>query len=918
MENILNTEILCNDYTIYRRDRGSNIKGGGVLIAVSNVLSSEAVITDFSVSIEFIVVKIKLKHKNILITCSYIPPNSSDIIYRKHSDAITTLIHNANQRDSIMVVGDFNMPLISWSYSFDDGHFIPLNSRDNLNYIEFLNILLDLSLYQLNGIYNKNQRLLDLVFVSECVDITLHRSHPITLPEDGHHPTIEINISIPTQSTTKPPSNVNRKVFCYKKTNYILLIELLNNTNWQNLLSYSNNNIGNPTNIDKVIENFYNVMYSYMDQCIPKQFDYKHTGPPWNSKNLTNLKNKKSKLYKKYKKTGSTVIYAQYSVARADYNKANQTCYSSYLDKIKNNFKSDPKSFYNFVNSKRRSTAFPSVMKFLDIESGDDLIISNMFADFFSTTYSDACYDESNSYPFSESLNQSISIPFLNVSTVLRSLKNLKFSYINGPDKIPSCLLISCSEALAVPLTLMFNMSIKYGYFPKIWKDSFIIPLFKSGNKSNISNYRGIAKLSTIPKLFEKLITDHLCHQVTSIMSPYQHGFRKGCSAVSNLLHLTTLVNRGFVQHKQTDAVYTDFSKAFDKVNHKLLLKKLDQMGFTNMCLKWINSYLINRKQTVCFKNVTSKSISVLSGVPQGSHLGPLLFSLFINDLPKSIKFSCVLMYADDVKIFLTYNQYADHIFLQRDLDAFQSWCDYNLMELNPKKCKYMCFFRKSFINVKYVLGGCELEKLDVFSDLGILLDSKLNFIKHISLTVNKARGVLGFIKRWAKEFTDPYVTKQLYISLVRPILEYGSIIWDPSYKVYIERIESVQKQFLLFCLRGLQWNPLNLPSYKSRLALIKLPTLKSRRTMLSVSFVLNIINGNVCSDFLLSNITFRMPFRPSRYYYPISIEVFSTNYANSDPFRRICGEFNKLYQHIDFSLNASVIKCKLILFLNS
>ena len=150
-----------------------------------------------------------------------------------------------------------------------------------------------------------------------------------------------------------------------------------------------------------------------------------------------------------------------------------------------------------------------------------------------------------------------------------------------------------------------------------------------------------------------------------------------------------------------------------------------------------------------------------------------------------------------------------------------------------------------------YTINGIKLELVQTFNDLGVLLDMKLNFRDHISKTVNKASGMMGFIKRWAKEFSDPYTTKLLYTSLVRPILEYGSVVWDPSYKVYSDKIESVQKQFLLFCLRGLGWNPnIPLPSYKSRLALIKLPSLYSRRNMLNISFLLNLFEGNVQSEY--------------------------------------------------------------------
>ena len=140
-----------------------------------------------------------------------------------------------------------------------------------------------------------------------------------------------------------------------------------------------------------------------------------------------------------------------------------------------------------------------------------------------------------------------------------------------------------------------------------------------------------------------------------------------------------------------------------------------------------------------------------------------------------------------------------------------------------------MVFSRSPVIPSRYTLGGVPLELVETILDLGSLFDRNLTFNNHIITTVNKAYGVLSFMKRWAKEFSDPYVTKTLFTSLVRPILEYGSVIWNPQYELYINMLESVQKQFLLFCLRNFGWNYLNLPSYISRLALIKLPTLSSR-----------------------------------------------------------------------------------------
>lgn len=909
-DNVFDHEILCGKFQIFRCDRPLRI-GGGVLIAVSSDLHAELVTS--SLNIEFVSVLVKLNMKNFYITCSYIPPNSNQSLYFDHIEAVKTVLSSSNSQDSICVTGDFNLPFINWDKDPDSSNLLPICSNSWTD--SFFNALSDLCLFQLNNIRNINGKLLDLIFVNDPSDFVINRSLPITLPEDRHHPTLELTCSLESLFLIKYNRRVD-KVYNFKSTNYLELNQQLREINWNNVLL---NNCLTPVSLDIMVNNFYLTLYSIMDRCIKKHVPYTHSGPPWSSRQLSSLKNSKNKYYKKYKQTCSPADYNRYSVFRAEYNLLNKQLYNNYLIKLKTNFKNDPKSFYKFVNSKRKTVGFPSTMKYGANDSSDDVVICNMFADFFATTYSNIQYDDRSLYPFQILCHDFISMPLINSATITSNLKQLKSSFFSGPDSVPSCILLNCADALAKPLRMLFNASIKLGYFPKLWKKSYIIPLFKSGSKSNILNYRGIAKLSSIPKLLEKCITESLSHSILPLLSSYQHGFRKGCSTSTNLLEFTSLIVHGFVQGKITDTVYTDFSKAFDRVNHKLLIKKLHLMGFSQCGLNWIKSYLTGRTQVVRFKNKASKNIDVLSGVPQGSHLGPILFSLFINDLPSSIKHCNILMYADDVKIFRSSNQLSEFMLFQSDLDSFYVWCVTNLMDLNFNKCKQMRFSRKNFDQFNYSLGGHRLEILNSYQDLGILLDQKLNFISHINMTVTKARGVLAFIKRWAKEFTDPYTTKQLYTSLVRPILEYGSVVWDPIYNVHVNNIESVQKQFLLFSLRSLPWNPaVNLPSYTSRLALIKLPTLQSRRTMLNVTFLFNLLNGDIRSEFLVNSLSFNVPVRPSRYFVFLSLRYFRENYANAEPFRKICSDFNKLYSLIDFSLNVNSIKQNVINFLNS
>ena len=300
-----------------------------------------------------------------------------------------------------------------------------------------------------------------------------------------------------------------------------------------------------------------------------------------------------------------------------------------------------------------------------------------------------------------------------------------------------------------------------------------------------ISNYRGIAKLSAIPKLLEKIITEQITHFVASTVSPKQHGFLKGCSTVTNLLEFASTTIDGFSNRLQTDTIFTDFSKAFDRVDHKLLLLKLDKIGFPGSLVNWIKSYLSSRRQCVVFNHSVSDEILVSSGVPQGNHLGPILFMIFINDLPSVVVHSNILMFADDVKLFKVLNDLYDCELLQHDLDNLSTWCKVNRLDLNVDKCKCMTFHRRSMVNFTYRINNMILERVDLCNDLGILLDHKLNFTEHIVCITAKATGTLGFIKRWSKEFSDPYTTKLLYTSLVRPILEYGCVLWNPQYNLH-------------------------------------------------------------------------------------------------------------------------------------
>lgn len=404
---------------------------------------------------------------------------------------------------------------------------------------------------------------------------------------------------------------------------------------------------------------------------------------------------------------------------------------------------------------------------------------------------------------------------------------------------------------------------------------------------------------------------DKLYAAAQPILSEFQHGFVKKRSTVTNLLSYISTLNSSLEKRLQIDSIYIDFSKAFDKVPHELALKKLDRLGFPVWIVQWLRSYLSERTSFVKIGCHKSESFRTTSGVPQGSHLGPLIFIIFVNDLCTYLE-SCKLMYADDLKLYRIVTSVLDCVALQSDVQRLEEWCSLNGMEVNASKCKIIRFNRtRSDIVFDYKLMDKTLEKVTSIRDLGLIVDNKLRFSEHISATIAKAFVVLGFVRRNAADFEDVYTLKALYCSLVRSILEYVVQVWSPYHAIQANRIELVQKKFLRFALRRLPWNdPLRLPPYEQRCQLISLETLASRRTLSERMFVFDVLSGNLDCPELLQRINFSVPSRSLRRHSALWLPRHRTNFGENNPIDRCCRKFNEIAHLHEFGISKNVFKC--------
>ncbi len=423
-------------------------------------------------------------------------------------------------------------------------------------------------------------------------------------------------------------------------------------------------------------------------------------------------------------------------------------------------------------------------------------------------------------------------------------LKKINPKKACGPDNIPGRLLQMLSLELAPILTLLFNRSLQTSDMPKIWKHALVQPLFKKGDRSRAVNYRPISLTCICCKLLEHIVrsavTKHLDAQ--NLLVNAQHGFRKQRSCETQLLMTTDDLASTIDAGKQTDLILLDFSKAFDKVPHERLLRKLSYYGIIGKPLAWIKSFLMDRTQEVVVEGERSDMGRVTSGVPQGSVLGPTLFLVYINDLCDNIC-STVRLFADDTILYRPIITAADTDILQSDINKLSLWEKTWQMGFNVEKCNALTVtLRKKPIVRNYVLNGHMLERVHSAKYLGLMLTSNMNWSKHIKATTAKANKTSAFVHRNLKG-CPTRVHTQCFKTLVRPVLEYASSVWSPHQKELVHDLEMVQRR----AARRICGDFGRETSATALVDKLGLETLKSRRDAGRAIMMYKVMNGAVC-----------------------------------------------------------------------
>ena len=343
-------------------------------------------------------------------------------------------------------------------------------------------------------------------------------------------------------------------------------------------------------------------------------------------------------------------------------------------------------------------------------------------------------------------------MPNITISTagVQKLLLGLNTHKAAGPDAILPRTLKDFPTEIAPVLTTIFNKSLSTSDIPDDWRKANVTPIFKKGERYLPANYRPISLTCICCKIQEHILVSNVMTHLNrqSILYEWQYGFRPKHSTDTQLITFTHELAQNLDKRKQTDIIILDFSKAFDKVSHRHLIHKLQFYGINKTVTNWINTFLSSRTQRVILDGTTSDQIQVTSGVPQGSVLGPILFLLYINDLPTGTH-SHIRLFADDAILYREIKTKQDCTVLQDDLNTLAKWEDKWLMQFNLTKCQTISITRKKKpIKFQYSLHDVILENVKSAKYLGITLTSDLNWNKHIATVTSKANKALGFIKR--------------------------------------------------------------------------------------------------------------------------------------------------------------------------
>jgi hypothetical protein len=720
-----------------------------------------------------------------------------------------------------------------------------------------------------------NGSILDLVF---CNDTHFVFNVDVTDPfSSSDHCSVKFDIIHDVKL-----AQVDISSFDFNKADWVSIASFLEAADFFNLFV-------NCVDVCTIVNTFYSVIFDAFSRFVPLRSDYKsycHSKYPYKVRRLLC---RKSTAWKQYRTFRTKELLAKYKSLASQCRSATYAHHVYIENKIINS--ENTNKFYRYANRKFTNKSLIGPLK---SNNGEILIDPSRKAELLQSIFASMFTTDNGHLPAVSTppvTNSSLSNVVFSPLLVKRAISKLKAKSKGGPDGLPPIFLKSCSEQLAAPLAYVFSQCLEFSYLPPDWLRAYITPVFKKGDPSCPLNYRPIALTCTICKIMEVVVKDQLLNYLLQhkLISKQQHGFLRKHSTTTNLLEATHDWIVSYTECCNIDVVYVDFSRAFDSIVFAKLIAKLEHYGISGKLLYFISAFIHNREQCVVIDNCYSSVTKVLSGVPQGSVLGPVLFLIFINDVSSTCVGQAKLkLFADDVKLYSSFNASGFNCGdLQSSLDRLSSWAQSWQLCINISKCSVFSIHHKSKsympTSQPLFINGSQLTNSPFVTDLGVLVDSGLSFNSHISNILTKATQRSGVFFRGFSS-RHPALMKKAFVTYIRPSLEFNTNIWNPSKKYLIDKLENIQRRFTK------RIPSLSHLSYLERLRALNMIPLELRRLHFDLIQYYKILNNLTGMD---PNSYFHLHFPPSSSRNPTPFLQKSSNFNQ-------CLQSSFFYRHLD------------------
>ena len=785
-------------YKIFRGDRKEK-KNGGAAIYLYDRIEADQICDISHKKCEIIAIKIpEIQTINIVV---YRPPKTKLQEFEVILNKIQEIFSNLDKPDpTIILSGDFNFPFVNWKRMPNNSCSWEYISNTNATIDEkqqfekLMEICNNQCMLQTIEEPTREENTLDLIFTNEVSLITMIEVNKTKLSD---HNMIEIttNYTIDEQPQIEETENLNsilRSInFQTKSIKWKGINDCIEITEWEQIFENKDTIEGG--------RDFEEIITKMCIENMPKKMKERKNKIPKERKKMLNrikmLKRDKHRAYSREKKKIIENKIIETEEKLIEYRRKEKLeSEKKAIDCMKEN----PRMLYSYINKQRNRQKEIGPFKRDNVLIYDGKEICNDLRIQYVSQFSKKSEVENDDL-FEDSDIDDLCDIEIKENDIEDAIDELDENSSAGPDGLPAIFLKKTIKTISKPLTILLRKSLDECKIPEIFKLAYVTPIHKGGSKQKAENYRPVSLTSHVMKVFERVVKKKIMSHIIEKhkFNKGQHGFVPGRSTQTQLLAHYNDIYEALIEGKRLDTVFLDFAKAFDKVDHGILLRKLRLHKVSGKIGRWIGEFLKDRKFRVVANGCMSDEEDVKSGVPQGTVLAALLFVIMISDIDEHTKACIVRSFADDTRINKKINSSEDKIKMQEDLETIYKWARENLMEFNEKKFEQMAHGEIENITIdSYKSPSGEPIKIETTArDLGVIATDDLLFKEHIEKIVSSSRIIMGMLFRtFSTRDKEPMI--KMFNTYIKSKLEYCCTVWSPIQQTYINEIEKIQKTF--------------------------------------------------------------------------------------------------------------------------